>query len=203
MVARHVVLIRHGESVGNVAAAAAYAASADVIDLDRRDADVPLSATGVEQAQRLGQRWSLEGWRPDAVFSSPYRRVRQTARTALDHAGLDTDVVLDERLRDRELGILDTLTLTGVETRHPSEALRRRWLGKFYHRPPGGESYPDLILRVRSFLRDLPEGPQTVVMCHDAVVLAFRYVCEGLTEDELLDISSSSPVHNVSLTTLR
>ena len=25
--------------------------------------------------------------------------------------------------------------------------------GKFYHRPPGGESYPDVIMRLRSILR--------------------------------------------------
>lgn len=47
------VIIRHGESAGNAAAAAANAAGAEVITVDRRDADVPLSADGVEQAQAL------------------------------------------------------------------------------------------------------------------------------------------------------
>ena len=36
-------LVRHGESVGNVAATAAEAARAEMIELASRDADVPLS----------------------------------------------------------------------------------------------------------------------------------------------------------------
>lgn len=38
-------LVRHGESVGNVAATAADAARAETITLATRDADVPLSET--------------------------------------------------------------------------------------------------------------------------------------------------------------
>jgi broad specificity phosphatase PhoE len=100
-------------------------------------------------------------------------------------------VRLDERLRDRELGVLDLLTWKGVVNRFPGEAERRRWLGKFYHRPPGGESWADVVLRVRSFLRDLeavPDGTRAVIFCHDALVLCFRYVCEGLDEGQILDI---------------
>ena len=62
---------------------------------------------------------------------------------------------LDERLRDRELGVLDRLTRRGVEARHPEEAELRRRLGKFYHRPAGGESWADIALRVRTALADL------------------------------------------------
>ena len=46
-------LVRHGESVGNVAATAAEAARAEMIELASRDADVPLSETGIEQARAL------------------------------------------------------------------------------------------------------------------------------------------------------
>jgi broad specificity phosphatase PhoE len=62
-----------------------------------------------------------------------------------------------------------------------------------------------VVLRVRSFLVDLsalPEGTRVVVFCHDALVLSFRYICEGLTEAEVLDIGSRTPVKNVSITRL-
>lgn len=48
------VLVRHGESVGNVAARDAALAGADVIDLATRDPDTPLSALGERQAAALG-----------------------------------------------------------------------------------------------------------------------------------------------------
>jgi broad specificity phosphatase PhoE len=44
---------------------------------------------------------------------------------------LDLPIRVDERLRDRELGVLDLLTMQGVKARFPQEAERRRWLGKF------------------------------------------------------------------------
>jgi broad specificity phosphatase PhoE len=201
-------LVRHGESLGNVAAAEAEAAQAEVIEVPVRDADVALSPAGEEQARALGAlfaSWAPEQV-PDSVWSSPYKRAFDTATIALDVAGLDSAMRVDERLRDRELGILDRLTTRGVEARYPEEAARRRWLGKFYHRPPGGESWVDLVLRVRSLMGDLDrveDGRRVLVSCHDAMVLIFRYVCEGLTEADILEIARANPIRNVSLTRLQ
>ena len=207
MAVAELVVIRHGESLGNAAAARAYAEDAEVIDVGARDADVELSDVGREQAAALGRGLAplLGDDVPTLLWSSTYVRARQTAELSLVAAGLEAPVRLDERLRDRELGVLDLLTWKGVVNRFPGEAERRRWLGKFYHRPPGGESWADVVLRVRSFLRDLddaPEGSRVVVFCHDALVLCFRYVCEGLDERQILDIGSTTPVKNVSITHL-
>ncbi len=201
------VLVRHGESMGNVAAAAAHEADAEVIEVGERDADVPLSDVGRDQARALGRGVAdlLSDELPTLVWSSPYLRARQTAELALDAAGAARLVAVDERLRDRELGVLDLLTTKGVQARYPLEAERRRWLGKFYHRPPGGESWADVVLRVRSVLRDLDDvadGTRALVVCHDALVLSFRYVCEALGEAQVLDIGATTPVLNVSLTQL-
>jgi broad specificity phosphatase PhoE len=96
------------------------------------------------------------------------------------------------------------LTTRGVENRFPLEAERRRWLGKFYHRPPGGESWADVALRLRSFLAELASDPsdRAVIVGHDAVVLLLRYICERLTEQEALAIQADSPVRNGSITRL-
>ena len=207
MAVSELIVIRHGESLGNAAAAEAYAADAEAIEVGARDADVELSATGVEQATALGRGLGplLADDVPTLVWSSTYVRAQQTAALSLGEAGLTLPVRLDERLRDRELGVLDLLTWKGVVNRFPQEAERRAWLGKFYHRPPGGESWADVVLRVRSFLTELsalPDGTRVVLFCHDALVLTFRYVCEGLTEAEVLDIGSTEPVKNVSITRL-
>ena len=197
------LLVRHGESEGNVAATLAHQAGAHVIQVPARDADVELSDTGRQQALALGQ--FLAGF-PDesrvVVWSSPYVRARQTAELAVTTGGWQTPVLIDERLRDRELGILDMLTSLGVEARLPEEAERRRWLGKFYYRPPGGESWADVVLRLRSLLWDLDRrhpGQSVMLVCHDAVILLIRYVLEGLTESELLDIAATSTVLNASV----
>jgi broad specificity phosphatase PhoE len=215
MTTTQLMLIRHGESEGNVAAATATRDRLDVVPVTARDADVPLSPTGVEQATSLGLWLQGDGrglW-PGVVLSSPYLRAQQTAELAFgasgDGAGSRPNEalvpLLDERLRDRELGVLDTLTGRGIVSRFPQEAERRRWLGKFYYRPPGGESWADLALRVRSFLLDLEVygGPERVaIVCHDAVVLVFRYVCEGYTEEEVLEIGRTAPVMNTGVTVL-
>ena len=58
--------------------------------------------------------------------------------------------VLDERLRERDLGLFDGMTGQGIKDTYPEEAARRSAMGKFYYRPPGGESWTDVVLRVRS-----------------------------------------------------
>ncbi|HEX8904080.1 MAG TPA: phosphoglycerate mutase family protein, partial [Longimicrobiaceae bacterium] len=74
-------IVRHGESAGNVAAAAARAAGLPVVQIAQRDVDVPLSPRGQEQAAALG-RWFAEmprEERPTVVLTSPYARARSTA----------------------------------------------------------------------------------------------------------------------------
>jgi broad specificity phosphatase PhoE len=220
---RRILLVRHGESTANVAAGRAERAGLETIAVEGRDADVRLTELGRRQAATVADalRAQLEG-RPlsDArVWSSPYRRAIETARIATGVAvdvdaphGDDDGFLLDERLRDRELGILDTLTTLGVETRLPAEAARRRWLGKFYYRPPGGEAWTDVALRIRSFLRDAvpaesdsagsqPTGASPlIVFTHDAVVSAFAYVLLRLDETRLNSFLSERVVGNASIT---
>jgi broad specificity phosphatase PhoE len=196
-------LVRHGESVGNVAAQRAELGGEHLITVEFRDADVPLSSVGVEQAEALG-RW-LATVQPSAVWVSSYLRARQTAEVAVATAGVELPMRVDERLRDRELGVLDMHTALGVETLFPGEAARRRWLGKFYYRPPGGESWTDVALRLRSALLEMDarhDGQDLLVVAHDAVVMLFLYACLDLDEQQLLDFALNNSVPNASVTRL-
>jgi probable phosphoglycerate mutase len=198
-------LVRHGESEGNLADQRAHDLGAARLELADRDADVVLSPTGRDQAAALG-RWLARrdpAGRPTVAVSSPYARARLTAQTALETGGLDVPLRLDERLRERELGIFDGLTGLGIRERYPEEAERRRRQGKFYYRPPSGESWCDVALRVRDFVRTLREeypGERVLLTSHQAVIMNFRYVLEGLTEAELLEIDAGPPVANCALT---
>jgi broad specificity phosphatase PhoE len=199
-------VIRHGQSTGNVTAQDAEVAGAEVIDIPERDADVPLSPTGREQAAAVGV-WLAglpEDERPQLAVVSPYLRTRQTAELALAGTGIAS--VVDERLRDRELGVLDLLTGRGVEARLPDEAVRRRRLGKFYYRPPGGESWCDVLLRLRALLGELraghPDG-RVLLVGHEAIVLLVRYLAESLSEAELMSLAHDTAVANCSISTWR
>ena len=202
------ILLRHGQSEGNVAAEAAQRDDLERIDVPARDPDVMLSDTGRQQAEAVG-RWLAalgEAERPEIVWTSPYRRARQTAEIALEVAGLDIDLRVDERLRDRDMGVTDKLTAAGIRAAYPEEAERRDWLGKFYYRPPGGESWADVTFRVRAVLTDLAnteKHQRVLVTAHDVVLLLFCYVAEGLDEEQVLDRARDNPLRNAAMCRLR
>jgi broad specificity phosphatase PhoE len=200
--------VRHGESAGNVARDAALEAGHPMIALNIRDVDVPLSDMGERQAIALGN-WFHKlppDQRPNIVLTSPYLRARHTAGLIVKTAGMHEDsysLIVDERLREKEFGILDRLTHIGIEDIHPDQAEFRRLLGKFYHRPPGGESWCDVILRLRSATEMITReycGQRVLIVCHAVVVLCMRYILEHLTETELLAIDKKAEIANCSVT---
>ena len=109
-------VVRHGQSAGNVARDAADAAGLPRIDIADRDVDVPLSELGERQSIALG-RWFAshpKELRPDIVMTSPYLRAQLTGELIRKEGGLaisqDKAFIVDERLREKEFGILDRLT---------------------------------------------------------------------------------------------
>ncbi len=201
-------VVRHGESAGNVARDKAEAEELERIDIAERDMDVPLSEDGEGQSEALG-RWIAglpDDERPTVLWVSPYVRAQQTAQIALKTAGLDLPVIVDERLREREFGVLDGLTRRGITAQFPDESDRRTRLGKFYHRPPGGESWSDVLLRLRAAVDDIRrdcEGERVLLVAHQVVVLLVRYIVERMTEEEILGIDRLGDVANCSVTTYR
>jgi probable phosphoglycerate mutase len=201
-------LVRHGESAGNVARDAAHSIGGEEIDIQARDVDVPLSSMGKRQAEALG-RWFASMPRddkPEVILCSPYLRARTTAAVVhsvlADRAPMN-DIGTDERLREREFGIVDRLTKLGIERRHPDLAAARQLMGKFYFRPPGGESWCDVILRLRSLLDSVSlhhPDKRVLIVSHQVVILCFRYLIEGLDEASILEIDAKADVANCSMT---
>jgi broad specificity phosphatase PhoE len=203
-------VVRHGQSSGNVARDRAMEAGLSRIELHHRDVDVPLSDLGREQAKALGH-WFAQGaedGRPEVLLSSPYVRAMETGRIFRENGGCDPDerICCDERLREKEFGILDRLTRAGIERSHPQQAEFRRLLGKFYHRPPGGESWCDVILRLRSALDTMSlhyDGCRVLVVAHQVVVLCMRYLIEHMTEEQILKVDLEGDVANCAVTEYR
>jgi len=198
-------LVRHGQSTANVLRQKAEAENLLTIDFPEREQDVPLSKFGEEQSVRLGKWFLEEKETPNIVFSSPFLRARATTRLILEHAKLENlEVIYDERLRERELGIFDRLTRRGAMEKFPAEAAARQKIGKFYFRPAGGESWADVALRIRSFWNEVKgdfAGEKILVVSHEAVLHLFRYIVENMTEEAILKIDGATDIANCSITT--
>ncbi|MCK9900756.1 hypothetical protein CC117_11995 [Parafrankia colletiae] len=223
-------VVRHGRSTANAALAAAEAAGAMDTAITGLDVDVPLSELGRVRAAALGghlagryleERHRTErrgptpgpaldpgrGQPPQVVICSPFLRARQTwqvaAAAARDGGLVLPEPVVDARLGDRAMGRLQLLTSAAVARRFPDEAGRRRRAGEFHYRPPGGESFADVAVRLAAFLDDWGRraaGGRVFLVAHDAVVLLLRYVLEKLTVDDVAAIVAAGPVINAAVT---
>ena len=85
-------------------------------------------------------------------------------------------------------------------------AEQRQHVGKFYFRPPGGESWCDVILRLRSTLDMISReyrGERVLIVAHQVIVNCFRYLLERLDEEGILAIDRLGDVPNCGITEYR
>ncbi len=201
-------IVRHGESVANVASREAEAAGALKVPLLTRDMDTPLSPNGERQAETLGLWLAKSDIRPSIILASPYRRTRQTTDSICASMSAEQQplVYYDERLRERERGVYDGLTKKGVEAAMPEQATARAFLGKFYHRAPGGESWCDVVQRLRPVVDRIliqHAGERVMIVAHEVVVYSLRYILENMDEGQILAIDAASDVANCGVTEYR
>jgi broad specificity phosphatase PhoE len=144
--------------------------------------------------------------KPTVLLHSPYVRARRTAELLIEGAHLDLQEITcheDERLREKEFGVFDRLTKYGIEQKFPELFQQREHVGKFYFRPPGGESWCDVLLRLRSMLDTITRGyrkERVLIVGHQVIVVCLRYLLERLDEAEILDIDRKLDVPNCGVT---
>ncbi len=113
------------------------------------------------------------------------------------------EFAVDERLREKEFGVLDRFTHYGIQQKFPELAEQRAHVGKFYFRPPGGESWCDVVLRLRSVQDTLARDYRqcrVLIVAHEVIVTCFRYLLEGLDEAQILEIDRLGDVPNCGVT---
>jgi broad specificity phosphatase PhoE len=146
---------------------------------------------------------------PEVILCSPYVRARQTARLLMEVSGLarrGLRLRIDERLREKEFGIIDRLTKHGIREKYPELSAQRAHVGKFYFRPPGGESWCDVILRLRSLVEMVTRehcGQRVLIVGHQVIVNCMRYLIECLDEAQILGIDRLGDVPNCAVTSYR
>src|SRR5207244_1237247 len=130
-----------------------------------------LTELGGAQAERLRERWTRTGFRPDAIVTSPVRRARETAHIlAAGFNGLS--VVEDCDLCELYLGEADGLNWQEYDARYGRFNLMAEPSRPF---APGAECWNDATARIRRWFDDVPLrfGGQTVVaVTHAGFIVA-------------------------------
>jgi probable phosphoglycerate mutase len=126
--------------------------------------DPPLNEIGWRQAG-LAARYLSQRRGIAAVISSPLQRAYDTATTAA--RALRLEVTVDEDMIETDFGAWEGLTFNEAAERDPE--LHRRWLYDTGALPPGGESFDDVLRRVRRgrdrIIADYP-GSNVLVVSH-------------------------------------
>lgn len=197
------VLVRHGQSEGNVAVHASKRGDESFIEREgfreRHSSWWRLTGLGVEQAQLAGQWIQTElGPEFDRYYVSAYTRALETAANLrLPEARW----FIDPNLRERERGREDLLS--AAERELAIESARERASTPFYWRPLNGESIAAVCIRVRDFCstlhREVSDG-KVLIVCHGEVMEAFRVVLERMTHYDYAEWTNSDDprerIHN-------
>jgi broad specificity phosphatase PhoE len=139
--------------------------------------DGRLSTAGRRQAHELGERRAEESIA--GVFTSDLGGAVDTTRIAFGARGIP--ILHDWRLRECDYGELNGVPVAQLESRRAQHV---------YEPFPGGESYGQVVARVRSFLHDLPPrftDERIVVVGHRATKWALDHILEGAPLPELVE----------------
>lgn len=164
-----VYLARHGETVWN--AEGRY----------QGRLDSPLTDTGRAQARSTAE--TMRGRGVERLLCSPLGRARATASVAERAIGVVAEI--DADLVESDIGRWEGLTRDEVEAAYPGE-LARREQDRLDHRPPGGESLVDMLVRARAVAGRL-DGRTTLIVAHSAINRVLVAALIGW-EDRMADI---------------
>lgn len=151
--ATRLLVVRHGESEWNA------------LRRWQGQADPPLSREGLLQAAEAGL--VLGGF--DAVWSSDLQRASITASIIAEVIGIGP-VLLDERLRETDVGPWQGLTHDEIEVQWPGYLAGRL-------RPDGFETDDSVATRVLDSFRDIAAaspGGEVLVVSHAGIIRSMR-----------------------------
>jgi broad specificity phosphatase PhoE len=132
--------------------------------------DTDLSETGIRQARELADRY--REYHLASVYCSDLLRSRRTAEIAFASRG--TVITADRRLRECNYGAL---------TREPASRIESMRLDCVTTPFPEGESYDQVVRRVKDWLddvRELPGGHPVLVIGHRATFYALQHLLTGV-----------------------
>ncbi len=152
------LLVRHGESEGNVQG------------LIQGQLDMPLTDSGRRQACAVAERLKAEGG-ADRIVASPLARAFATAEAIGQAVGLP--VTADDRLMEYDFGEVSGLTVPAARERHPGWSWLSDQTAPPRDRLPGEEGLPAFDARVAEAVAELMAlDGQTIAVTHGGVVMS-------------------------------
>lgn len=212
---QEVVLIRHAESLRNKVMGdaiflpndAARDALRDEAQTLLYDQSIPLTANGFEHALNAGPAFIEAFGVPDCIFHSGYVRAsmtRQALLMSLPEATRDGIAIFQKlEIRERDVGYIWHMIESEIKIAFPWLTETHARMPKLLFRPPGGESFADLLCgRLHSFMgtlvRDRP-GKKIWCICHGNTMRAFQLLMERTPINEI-DTVLRAPVPHLAVT---
>ncbi len=190
------ILVRHGQSEGNLANRASRTGDNSFFTpefLDRHSRNFRLTDEGIEQAKSAGEWLKKNISTPfDRFYVSDYIRAKETA-TYLNLSVAEWRV--EYQLRERDKALMDNLS--GDKQKQLFEMEQKQYeLDRFLSYPAGGgESIPLLCLRLKAdFLSHLARecsDKRVIAVCHGHVMRAMQLELENLGHDDFIRLDSS------------
>jgi broad specificity phosphatase PhoE len=180
-----IYITRHGQTDWNVEGRMQGAKNSD------------LTERGKQDALNLGN--SLKDTKIDYIYTSPLTRAYDTA--LLIKGDRDIPVEIHENLKEMNFGIWEGMHSDDV-TREYKDEHYRFWNEPHLYKPIGGETFEELIKRVKITLNDITnqnKGENILLVTHTIVIKAIYTIVKDY---ELKDFWNPPYINNTCLTIL-
>ena len=176
---KKIFISRHGESLYNLK--------------NRIGGDSSITQNGMNYARKLYNYISLNYKKNEIIIiTSNLKRTKETASLFIENG---FNVKHLDIINEINGGICENMTYDEVKEKYPNLYAERK-KNKFYYKYPEGESYLDLIIRLKEFILELNRMDKTIlIISHNAVirVLMAYYLKNTHIELPYLDI----PLHKL------
>jgi broad specificity phosphatase PhoE len=187
---KKLVVIRHGQSIGNIARDESFKRSNDSFYFDPNFMDLnpdhwELTELGKEQSKKAGEflRQVLL-LNPGEYISSNTARTRQTAGYVFPDAILNINEPL---VKERAFAGHDKITKSDWQSRLSSAGLSEVE-DSYEWKVPGGESASDMEVRLKSFLNKLGEvvsdHDETFIFTHGDLIQVLRVILHKIDAEK-------------------
>lgn len=206
------VLVRHGQSEGNIAKRLSEGGDNKAIEKlrERHSGSFRLTDIGRQQAVAAG-KWLTDTFynSNNTLYSGFDRCYTSEYLRAMETAGLlkipNAEWFCDPYLRERDWGDLDTCPEDERLERF-GDSLRLREVEPFFWTPPNGESFADLRLRNDRMLFTLHRecsDKRVVLICHGEVMWVIRAQIERMPQQRFRELYLSKNlddrIHNCQI----
>lgn len=187
---QHLVLVRHGESEGDVRRAAWR--RGEMVRAAKMPEEEEITALGVRQCHQAGQwiakhilqRYSLPGF--DGYFvSSALRSLQSAVAMDLDGAVWQTDERLDERNRGHIRGLLPA-----EHKYYFPESFEQMKTDPLHWSPPGGETMMEVVDKCTEIYECISNLRSVIIVAHRDTTWAFKSFIEHLNDIEMAAVDT-------------